>query len=662
MSKLKVKKSQIIACAVLVIAAIICGCVGVYGMSSRSSEKGSAILSSMRLQAILDTAGTGAVDAYVAAAKAEATAKVREESGGMAEIREATAKAEEEALALAEKEGIGSVDLSEIDTEPLEDALDVLAGAQQAYFAEEAAAQARYIEEHADEVVVSDGTDDASADAAAGDASADAAGDASADAAAGDASADAAAGDVSAEGGDDMGSDMEMEEETVDLSGFEATEEMLALQAEVDKAYDGLCVEIKNVFPALTDDIMKALKDTITSTVAQQGDTFETQYDRALSLSGMNPGASGTIMRQGKTLATSGVGLVILALAVLFYAPLVKKLGFPRLVIGLFYILLCLMAFIYNLSLPGQISNTLVRLGMNGVLVLAMLPGIQCGISLNLGLPIGIIGGLLGGLLCIEFGLSGWVGFLFAIVVGIAISSVTGCLYGMLLNRLKGSEMSVTTYVGFSIVSLMCIAWLVLPFQSKIMKWPLGNGLRTTIGLQTSYRHLLNDFLSFKIFGVTVPTGLLLFFALCCFLVWLFMRSKTGIAMSAAGANPRFAAATGINVDKMRIIGTMLSTMLGAVGIIVYAQSFGFIQLYQAPRQMGFLAASAILLGGATTSRATISHVIIGTFLFQGVLTLGMPVANAVVPQSTISEVFRIIISQGIILYALTKSGGDSRG
>lgn len=662
MSKLKVKKSQIIACAVLVIVAIICGCVGVYGMSSRSSEKGSAILSSMRLQAILDTAGTGAVDAYVAAAKAEATAKVREEGGGMAEIREATAKAEEEALALAEKEGIGSVDLSEIDTEPLEDALDVLAGAQQAYFAEEAAAQARYIEEHADEVVVSDGTNDATADAAAGDATADAAGDASADAAAGDATADGAAGDVSAEGGDDMGSDMEMEEETVDLSGFEATEEMLALQAEVDKAYDGLCVEIKNVFPALTDDIMKALKDTITSTVAQQGDTFETQYDRALSMSGLNPGASGTIMRQGKTLATSGVGLIILALAVLFYAPLVKKLGFPRLVIGLFYILLCLMAFIYNLSLPGQISNTLVRLGMNGVLVLAMLPGIQCGISLNLGLPIGIIGGLLGGLLCIEFGLSGWVGFLFAIVVGIAISSVTGCLYGMLLNRLKGSEMSVTTYVGFSIVSLMCIAWLVLPFQSKIMKWPLGNGLRTTIGLQTSYRHLLNDFLSFKIFGVTVPTGLLLFFALCCFLVWLFMRSKTGIAMSAAGANPRFAAATGINVDKMRIIGTMLSTMLGAVGIIVYAQSFGFIQLYQAPRQMGFLAASAILLGGATTSRATISHVIIGTFLFQGVLTLGMPVANAVVPQSTISEVFRIIISQGIILYALTKSGGDSRG
>ena len=41
------------------------------------------------------------------------------------------------------------------------------------------------------------------------------------------------------------------------------------------------------------------------------------------------------------------------------------------------------------------------------------------------------------------------------------IAAVTGWLYGLLLNRLKGSEMSVTTYVGFSVVSLMCIAWLV---------------------------------------------------------------------------------------------------------------------------------------------------------------------------------------------------------
>ncbi|MBE6919930.1 MAG: ABC transporter permease, partial [Ruminococcaceae bacterium] len=259
--------------------------------------------------------------------------------------------------------------------------------------------------------------------------------------------------------------------------------------------------------------------------------------------------------------------------------------------------------------------------------------------------------------------IAGWPGFLFAIVVGALIAAVAGWLYAQLLNRLKGEEMGVTTYVGFSIVSLMCIAWLVLPFKSLKLRWPLGTGLRNTIGLdQTNFKHILDDTLAFRIGGFEVPTGLLLFMLLCCFLVWLFSRSKTGIAMQAVGNNPRFAEATGINVDKMRVIGTVLSTVLGAVGILVYSQSYGFMQLYTAPRQMGFIAASAILIGGASTSRCKISHVLIGTFLFQGVLTLGMPVANVLVPGSTISETLRILISNGIILYALTKSGGGTRG
>jgi len=618
--KVNVSKKQIIACVLIVILAIAVGAVGLYGLKSRTSEAGVKLVQDMQLQAILNTAGTGAVDAYVAAEKAAVTKEVRAAGGNMKAVREATAKVEVEARAKAEELGIGAADISSIDTKPLAAALNAMVDAQTVYFAEEVRAQEEYIKnyEATAEVDTSAMTDDSGAEASM--------------------------------------------EETVDMSGFVATEEMVRLQGEVDNTYLALCEQIKAVFPALTDDILQSLKPSITAMMAEQKDTFEKQYDRAVAASGTDAGMFGWMLRQGRTLALSAIGFVVLALAVFFYTPLVKKMGVPRLIIGMFFVLLCLLALILGLSLPTQLGNTLVRLGMNGVLVLSMLPGIQCGISLNLGMPIGIIGGLFGGLLCIELGFSGIFGFLFACVVGIAISAVTGVLYGMLLNRLKGDEMGVTTYVGFSIVSLMCIGWLVMPFKSPVMKWPLGPGLRTTIGLQSAYKHVLNNFLSFEIFGVTIPTGLLLFFALCCFLMWLFLRSKTGIAMSAVGANPRFAAATGIDVDKMRILGTTLSTMIAAVGIVVYGQSYGFMQLYQAPRQMGFLAASAILLGGASTSRARISHVIIGTFLFQGVLTLGMPVANALIPGSTISETLRILISNGIIIYALTKSGGATRG
>ncbi len=618
---LKATTAQKIAAAVFAAIAVVLIATGGYGLMTRSGAAGQNVLYTMRLQSVLNTAGEGATEAYVKAAKAEAAAKVKAEGGGMSAVREASAKAEEEARARAQ---FDSVDISALDTTDINASIESLALAQRDYYQEEMAAQALYIEQHA--------------------------------------------ADITSSVEEEVAADSEAEldtlstEKKVDLSGFAATEEMLRLQSVVDERYDALKGSLKAIYPELDDEILDTLKATITAITYSAGDSFETQYDRFLAASGVQQnGIQYFIMRNGTNLITVAIGLVILALLVLFYQPLVKKLGLPRLIIGMFFVLLCLLAVLYDLSLPALLGNTIVRMGMNSVLVLAMLPGIQCGISLNLGLPLGIIGGLLGGLLCIEWGLSGWTGFAFAIAVGLVISAILGFLYSLLLNRLKGNEMAVTTYVGYSIVSLMCIGWLVLPFTSSELKWPLGDGLRVTLSLKSSYRYLLNDFLSFEVFGITIPTGLLLFMGLCCLLMWMFMRSKTGIAMSAAGNNPRFAEATGINVDRMRVIGTMLSTMLGAVGIIVYSQSYGFMQLYQAPRQLGFVAASAILIGGASTSRARISHVIIGTFLFQGVLTLGMPVANVLVPQSTISETLRILISNGIILYALTKSGGASR-
>jgi simple sugar transport system permease protein len=137
------------------------------------------------------------------------------------------------------------------------------------------------------------------------------------------------------------------------------------------------------------------------------------------------------------------------------------------------------------------------------------------------------------------------------------------------------------------------------------------------------------------------------------------MRSKTGIAMMAAGDNPKFAIATGIDVDRQRMIGTVMSTVLGGIGMLVYSQSFGFLQLYQAPLMMPFAATAAILIGGATDKKATIAHVVAGTILFQTLLTISLPVINSAVNVGNLSEVIRIIVSNGVILYALTKVGGN---
>lgn len=344
-----------------------------------------------------------------------------------------------------------------------------------------------------------------------------------------------------------------------------------------------------------------------------------------------------------------------------------NNVGLPRLIIISFFLVMLLGSGPLGLSVTSLLGDAIRRFAMYGILVLAMVPAVQSGIGLNFGISLGIVGGLLGVTMTIEMGIANpWISLIVAMVIGVAIASLLGIGYGFLLNKVKGSEMTVSTYVGFSVIAFMNMLWLSLPFKNGDLVWPLaGEGMRNTISLDGSFGEILNDTWSFhigdKVNGVYIPTGLLLFFLLACIIVWLFMRSKAGMAMSAAGANPVFTQSSGINVNRMRILGTAVSTALAAIGIITYAQSYGFLQLYNAPLMMGFHSVAAILIGGASTNRAKISQVIIGTFLFQGILAVALPVVNKVMPEGNLSDVIRIIISNGIILYALSKTKGGNR-
>jgi simple sugar transport system permease protein len=319
------------------------------------------------------------------------------------------------------------------------------------------------------------------------------------------------------------------------------------------------------------------------------------------------------------------------------------------------------MGVVNSIPLPDMLTDGIKRFGRWGILTLAMVPAIQSGTGPNFALPIGIVCGILAQVCAIAWGFSG-IGWIFAsLCLAIVFATILGYAYGKLMNAVKGSEMTIATYTGFSTTFLFCLLWLVLPFRDARMTWPLGQGtgLRQTIQLDViGASQILDNFLSFNVFGVHVPTGMLLVFFAACFLVWLFMRSKTGIAISAGGSNPIFASAAGINVDRNRIIANVISTVLGAFGIIIYHQSYGYTLLYNDPLYMAFPAVAAVLIGGATVSRSRITHVIAGTFIFQGLMATSLPVANELFAGTDLSETLRQIIQNGIILYALMQAGG----
>ena len=338
-----------------------------------------------------------------------------------------------------------------------------------------------------------------------------------------------------------------------------------------------------------------------------------------------------------------------------------KNFGLPRLIITGFLVLLLVLAPFVGADLPTQISNIINRFSWNGILVLAMVPMVHSGCGLNFGLPLGIISGLLGATLSIEFGFTGRLSFLMAILIATPFALVFGTIYGWLLNKIKGGEMMIATYVGFSSVSMMCMMWLLLPYHSPNMVWGLsGKGLRTTISLEGYYDKALAGIAQINIGRISIPTGTLLFFALLAFGIWAFLHTKTGTAMTAVGSNPAFAKAAGINVDKIRMLSVVMSTWLAAIGILVYEQGFGFIQLYMAPFYMALPAVSAILIGGATVNNATIMNVIVGTVLFQGIVTMTPTVMNNMIHMD-MSEVIRIIASMGMILFALTRKTEAAR-
>jgi len=338
----------------------------------------------------------------------------------------------------------------------------------------------------------------------------------------------------------------------------------------------------------------------------------------------------------------------------------VSGIKIPQLFIIAFLLLMLVMAGLLGIPLGVVVGDSLVRLAMNGVLVLSLLPMLNAGIGINFGLPVGICAGLLGMCLAVNWRGCGLIGFVEALLFSMPVAIVFGTVYSRILNRVKGREEIAATFVGFSFIPLMNFFWTVAPFRNPAMLWPIGGkGLRPSIGLKSYFGKALNDLWAVSLHGLTMPLGLLLFFGLLCLLTHLFFRTKFGRAMIAVGENETFALISGVDVRRIRAIAVILSTIIGAWGICVYAQSYGFIELYDAPMVMAFPAASAVLVGGSMGHRTTVLNVILGTYLFQTVYILSGPLANELlVPE--VAEIIRMFISNGIILGALLHEGTKS--
>ena len=291
--------------------------------------------------------------------------------------------------------------------------------------------------------------------------------------------------------------------------------------------------------------------------------------------------------------------------------------GLLRHAVPILFAGLCLFGIVVaKITPPFLMSEMLVRMSRNSVLVLSLLIPILAGLGLNFGIVIGAMAGQIGAILIVHWGIPGIGGFALAWAIATPIAILLGIATGSLFNRAKGREMVSGLIAGFFANGLYQLLFLfavgsIIPFHSTSMVLPQGYGLRNTVDLST-IQYAIDGLipLRFQMQGVEIRVPIVsyvIIVAFCLATLWFF-RTRLGQQFRAMGQDPHIAAIAGIAVERNRIVATVLSTVLAAWGQLLFLQNIGTLNTYSSHEQVGMFAIAALLVSGATVSRATVGQ------------------------------------------------------
>jgi simple sugar transport system permease protein len=312
---------------------------------------------------------------------------------------------------------------------------------------------------------------------------------------------------------------------------------------------------------------------------------------------------------------------------------------------------------ISGLSVVSILQEILTRIGRNCFLVFSLILPIMAGMGINFGMVLGAMAGQIGLIFAVDWNIMGVPGLIFASLIAVPIAAGLGWLAGQILNRARGREM-VTGYIlgffmdGFYQFVVLYLMGSVIPVHSLNITLSRGYGMRNTLTLD-SVRQALDRVIPLRIGPVVLPVfNYLIIGVLCVFIIW-FRRTKLGQDMRAVGQDQGVAHAAGISVDRTRIIAIVISTILASLGQLIFLQNMGNMATYNAHKQTGFFAAAAILVGGASVSKATIPNVFIGTVLLHLMYIVVPRAGTNLFGSAMIGEYFRDAFSYGVIALAL---------
>lgn len=381
--------------------------------------------------------------------------------------------------------------------------------------------------------------------------------------------------------------------------------------------------------------------------------------------------------------------------------------------VTIMFVVLCIICLCYSGQTVAYVMFELFgRLSRNAFLVLALILPIVAGMGINFAMTIGAMAAQIAALWVVEWGVGGLGGFGVAALMTVPIAAFFGFLIGKLQNKMKGQEMIGGLILGYFANGLYQLLFLfvfgnLIPLKAPGLVIKGSTGVANTIDLSTErgFKYALDGIwrLPFgtalyivcgalvvamavmfilkkiklnkliitavaaaaacllyqipavaKLFSmVNIPMVTFMVVGLLCLFNIGIMKTRLGQQFRAVGQNRTVANASGINVDRTRLIAVMISTVLAGWGQLIFVQNMGSFQTYGAHEQVGLYAGAAILVGGASIRKANNKQAILGCILFHLLFIMAPSAGKNLFGDAAIGEYFRVFISYGVIALAL---------
>ena len=345
-------------------------------------------------------------------------------------------------------------------------------------------------------------------------------------------------------------------------------------------------------------------------------------------------------------------------------------------IVVLFFCMLCIAAYTIAGQNPYVVASDLInRVMRNSIMVLALIIPILTGMGLNFGIVVGAMSAQAALIFVITGMIAGYFGqgiylLIFLVLLGTVIpfwddqlSISTGIGVKDTLNLQEGMKGALDAAYKLPLSTVCIIGFAIFTAYTGFRLWKSKDeeqkaGRVKQIARWACLGILLAALLvvpvtSAVIRRCSIPVITLIFILLVSLLCQFVMNTKLGQDFRSVGNDIHIAESAGINVNKIRIIATIFSTVLASWGQFAFLQNMGTFSTYTAQQNVGTFSIAALLVGGASIDRANVKQAFIGVVLFQLLFLLAPAAGTKIFNDSQVGEYFRTIISNGVIAVAL---------